>query len=214
MAFAKATRFSGRGSWQSPGPGAYYPQAALGLPRVLAYSFGRPRATTVKPGVHKEKAKKHKANLPEVEIAKLSLERELGNGGLASVHCGTLEGRPVAAKLFRAQPHLLSNRDDDIKALRTEAVLLAKISHPNIVQTLCLLSVNGSIVGFAMEVLGPNLQKASSKGKLCHRDLVEAFQDTCNAVFHIHKLLIAHTDVKAANLCFKDALGGTVTYRS
>ncbi|OLQ02508.1 hypothetical protein AK812_SmicGene49121 [Symbiodinium microadriaticum] len=138
MAFVKATRFSGRGSRQSPFLGACILQGARGLSRVLACSFARPKAPSVISRLHKDKA-----SPPAVEIAKLSLARELGHGRLASVAYGTLEGRPVAAKLYRAQPQFYSNKDDDIKALRTDTVRLERIRHPNIVEICCLVSEKG-----------------------------------------------------------------------
>lgn len=133
----------------------------------------------------------------------LDLTKDLGHGGLGSVHQGNLQGKAVAVKRYRHQPGMLSNPDDDRRALRTEALLLHGIRHPNIVSVQGLLSENGTVNGYVMEKLGVSLHKASKKGHWCRDRIAKAFRPTCEAVCHIHTLLIAHTDIKAANICFK-----------
>ena len=53
-----------------------------------------------------------------------------------------------------------------------------------------------------MEMLGKSLQEAHNKRELNGRVLAEAFSPTCQGVAHIHGLLVAHLDIKPANLCF------------
>ncbi|CAE7839668.1 CTSC [Symbiodinium sp. CCMP2592] len=55
-----------------------------------------------------------------------------------------------------------------------------------------------------MERLGESLQKAADSGELCRQRLELAFRTTCEGVGHLHNLLIAHTDIKPSNICFKD----------
>ncbi|CAE7660827.1 unc-22 [Symbiodinium microadriaticum] len=196
MAFSKSARFFGRDSRSTPGPGTYNPQASLALPRVLVHSFGRPTS-------RRPKLQKQEHQLPIVEVHMLDLTKDLGHGGLGSVHQGNLQGKAVAVKRYRHQPGMLSNPDDDRRALRTEALLLHGIRHPNIVSVQGLLSENGTVNGYVMEKLGVSLHKASKKGHWCRDRIAKAFRPTCEAVCHIHTLLIAHTDIKAANICFK-----------
>ena len=83
--------------------------------------------------------------------------------------------KAVAVKRYRHQPGMLSNPDDDRRALRTEALLLHGIRHPNIVSVRGLLSENGTVNGYVMEKLGVSLHKASKKGHWCRERIAKAF---------------------------------------
>ena len=78
--------------------------------------------------------------------------------------------------------------------------MLHGIRHPNIVSVVSLVSADGTINGYIMERLGESLQRAADAGDLCRPRLATAFRTTCEAVGHLHNLLIAHTDIRAANL--------------
>ena len=106
MAFSKAARFSGRKSLSTPGPGTYNPQTCFTQPRVLACTFAPPN---------------REAKLKTVDVTKFRLTDTLGDGGLGTVHGGTLHGRAVAVKLFRQQPGLVRNPDTDRQALHEAA---------------------------------------------------------------------------------------------
>ena len=159
MAFSKAPRFAGQKA-PSPGPATYSP-SALGRPRVLAYTFGRP----------KKKAPK----LRMIEITKLGLAEKLGSGGLGTVYAGHFGGKEAAVKVYRPQPGLLADPDQDRKALREEASMLQRVAHPHIVEAICLVSERGAIAGFCMERLGESFETASSQGHLCWQRLEKAF---------------------------------------
>lgn len=112
-----------------------------------------------------------------------------------------------AVKLLRWQPGLLSSEADDRQALHREAVLLHKLKHPNIVEAKALLLERGEVTGFAMELLGQSLEAAARSNELTKHRLAGAVVPTCKALSFIHSRLVAHTDVKPANLAF------TPTYR-
>ena len=223
MAFARAARFPvqvpGR-DFSTPGPGTYSPRASCGLPRVLVYTFGQPSPPKPRP-LPKAKAVaivndaqpqqttqlatprlQQDEALPSVDVAQLALTTHLGRGGLGTVQTGVFRGTAIAVKYYRHQPHLFSNPAEDRRALHKEAMLLTRIDHPNVVRVLCLVADNGDTTGFGMEMLGKSLQEAHNKRELNGRVLAEAFSPTCQGVAHIHGLLVAHLDIKPANLCF------------
>ena len=55
-----------------------------------------------------------------------------------------------------------------------------------------------------MELLGESLHKSSSKDHLSHSRLAKAFRQTCQAVSHLHGMLVAHLDIKPSSICWKD----------
>ena len=191
MAFSKAARFPGR-DFSTPGPGSYRPNANLRLPGVPAYSFGQ----------RSRGQKRATAMLPTADVAHLQLGEELGSGGLGTVLTGVLLGKPIAVKKYRYDPQVLCNPDEDRKALHTEALMLKRLEHPNVVKVFCLVAENGTTMGFGMEQLGESVANASDKGQLSARRLSRAFRATCEGVAHIHRMLVAHLDIKASNLCF------------
>ena len=212
MAFSKAPRFPGR-EFSTPGPGAYNPNASPGLPRVFAYAFGPPRSPmTSRHRKQKERLAQPQPQprpqpplpqpaLPTVDLAKLQVQHVLGQGGLATVKQAVFEGKPVAVKVYRPQPRLQSDRDQDLRALQAEATMLHGIRHPRIVTVVSLLvCADGTINGYIRERLGESLQRAADAGDLCRPRLATAFRTTCEAVGHLHNLLIAHTDIRASNL--------------
>ena len=48
------------------------------------------------------------------------------------MYAANLEGKPVAVKVYRPQPGLWANLDQDLRALQAEATMLHGIRHPNI----------------------------------------------------------------------------------
>ena len=162
MAFSKAARFPGREP-PSPGPASYSP--TLGRPRVLSYTFG-PASRN---------AEKTKTKLRIIKAAKLQFAQEIGHGGLATVHGGHLGTKAAAFKVVRAQPGLLADPETNRRALHEEAIMLHRLSHPQIVEVIGLVSEQGIVNGFVMERLGESLEQASSRGHLCWQRLEKAF---------------------------------------
>ena len=171
---------------------------------MIACRFGQPgvRSRKNKAEWQPTSGVKDKAKLPSIDVSNLRLTRKLGQGGLGTVYQGFLEGNPVAVKRYRHQPKTYSNNpDQDREALHTEARLLQSVKHPNVVDVLCFVAEDGILNGFAMELLGESLHKSSSKGHLSH---AKAFPLTCQAVSHLHGMLVTHLDIKPSNIGWKD----------
>ena len=174
---------------------------------MIACRFGQPgvRSRKNKAEWQPTSGVKDKAKLPSIDVSNLRLTRKLGQGGLGTVYQGFLEGNPVAIKRYRHQPKMYNNNpDQDREALHTEARLLQSVKHPNVVDVLCFVVEDGILNGFAMELLGESLHKSSSKGHLSHSRLAKAFRQTCQAVSHLHGMLVAHLDIKPSSICWKD----------
>ena len=72
--------------------------------------------------------------LPIVDVAHLQLTEELGRVGLGTVLTGILLGKPIAVMQYRYDPHVSSSPGKDRKVLHTEAMLLKRVKHPNVVR--------------------------------------------------------------------------------
>src|ERR1700733_8516578 len=99
-------------------------------------------------GCHRLKRVMSASPSPEPrKLGRYALYDEIGAGGMATVHFGRLLGdggvaRPVAIK--RLYPHLA--KDPDFVAMfLDEARLAARIKHPNVVQTLDVVSTDGEL---------------------------------------------------------------------
>ena len=200
MSFAKAPRFRA-GKAPTPGPGQYRQAKSLSGP---SYSFGKP--VTVKPKGTPRQQSEH-PRLPKVQKDQLTLLAQLGRGGLATVHRARLSGKELAVKLVRSQPGL-QNPEQDREGLHKEALLLAGLNHANIVRAVCLVTEEGAVIGFGLELLGLSLEAAAQSGQLSPQRLASAVAPICTALAHMHQRLIAHLDVKPANICFTAQLTG------
>lgn len=127
-----------------------------------------------------------------------TLLEKLGVGNTGTVYRGYDEqlDRPVAIKvLFPAL------KKDRIRQITEEAKILAKLSHPNIVQVYYVGEEDG--IGFlAMEyVEGSNLRELlNTEGSLAVSDAIDIVIQTCRGLNAAHRKGILHRDIKPANL--------------
>ena len=192
MAFSKAARFPGR-EFSTPGPGSYSPNIS---PRVCAYTFGQKSRLR----------NRDTPTMPVVDIANLELTNQLGSGGLATVFTGFHDGRRIAFKQYRHNPHVCAIPEEDRKALLTEATLLQRLQHPNVVKVLSIVVDHNKTSGYTMQQLGKSLDKVNQTRQLSARRLDMAFRQTCTAVAYVHTMLVAHLDIRPANICFSSPL--------
>jgi predicted Ser/Thr protein kinase len=124
---------------------------------------------------------------------------ELGRGAMGVVYRARQKalGREVALKMVLsgqfAGPH-------ELERFRTEAVRLAKLQHPNIVQIYEVGEFDGRPY-FAMEyVPGGSLAKLLEKKPLAPRPAAELAVTLARAMQHAHERGIIHRDLKPANI--------------
>jgi len=127
--------------------------------------------------------------------------QEVGEGGFAWVYKARDNqlGRIVALKILK--PHCLCN-DDDLARFQREAVFLAKLLHPHIVQVYAFEILNDSLPCMVMEYLeGKSLAKyLRENGKLIPTIFNHVLLQVCSALSYAHKLGFVHRDLTPSNI--------------
>ena len=128
------------------------------------------------------------------------LQTPLGDGGMATVYCGTdtLLRRQVAIKVLRPQ---YAADADFVRRFYQEAESAAKLSHPNIVNTYDV-GREGDSYYIVMELVdGSSLaDMISADGKLPEPVAIDFAAQICNGLAYAHRQGILHRDIKPANI--------------
>lgn len=127
----------------------------------------------------------------------------VGEGGMGAVYRATDEmlDREVAIKLMRPE---LAHRADLAERFRSEAVILARLDHPNIAR-LHGLAREGDQWFMVMEfVPGETLLRRLERGGRIHwTDAIRTMAQLLDALEYAHALGVVHRDVKPANLILR-----------
>lgn len=137
-----------------------------------------------------------------MKLGKFEILEEIGQGGFGTVYRAndvTLD-RIVALKVLHQQ--YLSDQVF-IKSFMREARLMAKVSHPNVVQIFEVGDLESQIY-IAMQYFdGGNLdQKIQAGGPLPLRDAIRMLSQTARGLEAGHKIGLVHRDVKPANILY------------
>jgi serine/threonine protein kinase len=129
-----------------------------------------------------------------------ALEDRLGSGGMSTVYRATDEvlERTVAVKVLAEH---LSDDEKFVARFRREALAVAKLVHPNIVQVYDT-GVDGGRHFIVMEYVEgrSGAQLLQRQGKLDPATAVAIAADACAGLEYAHKQGIVHRDVKPGNL--------------
>ena len=163
----------------------------------------------------------------------LRIERELGRGGMAVVYLATqLElNRPVALKVLRPG---LAFDERHVERFRREALAVARLSHPHIVQIHSVGTSHGHPY-LAMEyVQGPTLAEVFARlppagmrtagdlaaivgwspsrieGKSYEAALAELLAPAARALATAHEVGLVHRDIKPSNILIRKDGGAVV----
>ncbi len=132
-------------------------------------------------------------------IGPYRLEATLGAGGMGTVfraHDDRLDRR-VAIKVIR---HDQMNRPGAIRRFRREAVTLARVNHPYLVQIYDLVDWEDSY-GLVMELVeGVTLARKLEDGPLKLEQATRLLAEITEGLSAIHEQGIAHHDLKAGNV--------------
>lgn len=146
-------------------------------------------------------------DLQAAVVSRYALEGEIGRGGMGIVFLArdvSLD-RPVAIKLL--PPHLAAQPDLRDRFL-SEARLVARLSHPNIV-TIHAVEQHGELVFFVMAyVRGETLaQRVERTGPLSPVAASRLLQEVAWGLGYAHANGVIHRDVKPDNILIEQASG-------
>ncbi len=128
------------------------------------------------------------------------LDNKMGEGGMATVYCGTdtLLRRRVAIKVLRAQ---YASDEEFVRRFYQEAESAARLSHPNIVNTYDV-GHEGETYYIVMELVdGPSLAEIiAADGRLPEPVAIDYAAQICNGLAYAHRQGLLHRDIKPANI--------------
>lgn len=132
----------------------------------------------------------------------IAVDREavLGRGTFSTVVKGSMNGRPVAVKLFHKDA--VAGTAADLKAFRNELAILARLQHPNVVATLGAgSSASGAELFVVLELMeGGSLLRSCHAGTgLCLARALTIARDVAVGLSYLHPTCI-HRDLKPANV--------------
>lgn len=133
-------------------------------------------------------------------IGNYKIIRSLGEGGVGRVYQGidTMLDREVAIKVLRPE---VARQTSIVERFRSEAVMLAKLSHPNIATLYSLLRQGDELFMVLEYVRGETLdQILHRRGALPEDDAIPIFCQALDGINHAHELGIVHRDVKPGNM--------------
>jgi serine/threonine-protein kinase len=133
-----------------------------------------------------------------------AIERPLGHGGMAIVYLAQDRelGRPVAIKVLGAP---LALDAEFVGRFRREATIVARLSHPNIVQIFDLGEEEDRLYIVMEYVEGESLAGLMAREeRVAPEQAVEVAQQACLALECAHREGIVHRDVKPANLLLRN----------
>ena len=143
------------------------------------------------------------------------IEDRLGSGGMSSVFraTDTILERTVAVKILAEH---LSDDDRFVARFRREALAVAKLVHPNIVQVYDTGNDGGQYYIVMEYVRGRSgAQLLQAEGKLDPETTVEIGVQSCAGLDYAHRHGIIHRDIKPGNLMIigGPAGGGEMTVK-
>jgi serine/threonine-protein kinase len=128
------------------------------------------------------------------------LDRKLGEGGMATVYCGTdvLLRRRVAIKVLRDQ---YAADDEFVRRFYQEAESAARLSHPNIVNTFDMGRQDHTYFIVMELVDGPSLAEIiAADGRLPEPVAIDYATQIASGLAYAHRQGLLHRDIKPANI--------------
>ncbi len=128
------------------------------------------------------------------------LDRKLGEGGMATVYCGTdiLLRRRVAIKVLREQ---YAADAEFVRRFYQEAESAARLSHPNIVNTYDMGHQDETYFIVMELVDGPSLAEIiAADGRLPEPVAIDYAAQIASGLAYAHRQGLLHRDIKPANV--------------
>ena len=135
-----------------------------------------------------------------LELPGYEFESKIGEGGMASVYRGqqlSLQ-RPVAIKVLNAQMQM---HDQARRAFERESLIIARLTHPHIVQVIDRGVTDAGVPFFIMEFIdGVDLARVLREGQISQVRKLEIVLQIAKALAYAHKNGVLHRDIKPANI--------------
>ena len=129
------------------------------------------------------------------------IEREIGSGGMATVYLAVQESleRPVALKVIHRH---LSKNESFRKRFFNEARLMARLSHPSIVQAYDFAETDQGLFIVMQYVQGQSLDHmiGAECGPIPHEKALPLFLQILEGVAYAHSMGVIHRDIKPSNV--------------
>jgi serine/threonine-protein kinase len=143
--------------------------------------------------------------IPPVLADRYSVERELGRGGMATVHLALdrKHGRQVAIKVLN--PELVASLG--VERFLREIRIAARLAHPHILP-LIDSGEAGGLLYYVMPYVpeGSLRQRLDRDGRLPPGDALRIAREVGTALDYAHRQGFVHRDVKPENILFADGL--------
>lgn len=129
---------------------------------------------------------------------RFKLEKEIGRGGMGTVHRAT--DMQTGAKVAVKTPLPELTNTPDLTRFHREAEALRQLDHPNIVRVIDTIEVDDSYHIIMEYIDGGDLQPRIRAKDLSLNDCLEIGLDICDALTRTHRLGIVHRDLKPSNV--------------
>src|SRR5688572_23110751 len=166
---------------------------------AAARSAGSRSAPPMEPNMTKDRA--DRTDVPGLEGTPYRVVREIGRGGMGSVH--EVQHRALG-KIFvmKVLHESLAHREDFALRMKREWRMLARLEHPAIVQVTDAGQTTEGLPFFVMERLdGQTLAEAlHARGRLSPREAAEMMLVVLSGLEAAHRAGAIHRDIKPQNL--------------
>ena len=135
----------------------------------------------------------------QVKVGDYLITGKIGQGGIAEIYKGRQESlnRDVAIKILSSK---LTSEPDIVKRFERESMVIARLSHPNIVHVIDK-GVAGGRYYFVMDYVdGTSLRQVIDSPQIPLKTKLDMIVQVCKALDYAHKNGVIHRDIKPPNV--------------